>query len=212
MVISFPESASYSSGNAAEISRFACKTYLRLLRLIWPQLIYFRLASSLESFPRNNSLSTLPYRASVSSHKFARHLTLGLTTWTGPIKCLNVFQLTACHFTSGLYKIFQSRIPYICNGHFIRAFFVFLTLWLHDPLTALTTIVTFSHSSISTAFCFHYVTVISRRSFSTYSSHLSLGFPLILLPPGLLSYISLTILPLPILTTRPTHSNICYCV
>jgi hypothetical protein len=59
MVISFPESASYSSGISEEISRFACKTYLLLpLRLIWPQHIYFGLASSLESFPRNNSLST----------------------------------------------------------------------------------------------------------------------------------------------------------
>jgi len=64
-----------------------------------------------------------------------------------------------------------------------------LTLRLHDPLTALANVITVAYSSISTAFCLHYLTFISRRFFSIYSSHLSLGFPVILLPSGLLSYI-----------------------
>ena len=48
------------------------------------------------------------------------------------------------------------------------------------------------HSSLSTAFCRHLLTFVSRKSFSTSSVHLNLGLPLLLLLFGLFSYIFLT--------------------
>jgi len=45
------------------------------------------------------------------------------------------------------------------------------------PLEALDSLIADAHSSLSTAFCRHLLSLISRRSFSTSSSHLSLGIP-----------------------------------
>ena len=78
---------------------------------------------------------------------------------------------------------------------FFLTFFMYVPiLWFHDPLTALVSLITITHYSISAAFCLHYLTFVSYRSFSVSSSHLSLGLPLILLPSGLLSNILLTVL------------------
>jgi len=62
------------------------------------------------------------------------------------------------------------------------------------PSESLDPLITDTHSSLSTAFCRHLLTFYSRRSFPTYSSHLNLVLPLLLLPSGLLSDIFLTIL------------------
>jgi hypothetical protein len=69
-----------------------------------------------------------------------------------------------------------------------------LTPWLYGPLRHLASLTTDAHSSLSTAFCRQLLTFISRRSFSTISSHLNLGLPFFLLPSGLLSNIFLTVL------------------
>jgi len=62
---------------------------------------------------------------------------------------------------------------------------------------------------LSTVFCRHLLTFISRRSLSTSSSHLYLGLPLLLFPSGLLSKIFLNLLPWSILNTW--LYNICHC-
>ena len=64
--------------------------------------------------------------------------------------------------------------------------------WLHGPLTAVVSFITGAHSSLSSAFCQHLLSFISRRSFSTPSKHLILGLPILLLPLGLLTNIFLT--------------------
>ena len=56
-----------------------------------------------------------------------------------------------------------------------------LAPWLYVPLRALVSLITDTNSSLSTAFCHHLLTLISRRSFSTFTSHLSLGLPLLVL-------------------------------
>jgi len=46
-----------------------------------------------------------------------------------------------------------------------------LTPWLYSPLRALSSLITVTHSSLSTSFCHHLLTFFSRRTFSTSSSH-----------------------------------------
>jgi len=64
------------------------------------------------------------------------------------------------------------------------------------------------HSSLSTACRRHFLTFISSGSFSTSSTHLNLGLPLLLLPYFSLALIYLTVLPWSIRTTGPVHSNL----
>ena len=90
---------------------------------------------------------------------------------------------------------------------YITSFTYSLAPWLHSPLTALATLITGTHSSLSTAFCHHLLTFISHRSFSIPSHHLSLCVPLLLFPSSWLSNTFLTVLPSSILTTCPIHSN-----
>jgi hypothetical protein len=112
MVISFPESSSYSSGNAEGISSFVCRAYLWLLRLIWPQHIYLRLASHWNCSLETTAIPFFHYR--LQYHICLQEvLTSTLTTWTGVVKCLNVFLHTACHFISVTYELFQSRNSYL---------------------------------------------------------------------------------------------------
>jgi len=59
-----------------------------------------------------------------------------------------------------------------------------LTAWLRGPVRALTSLITYAHLSLFTAFCRHLLTFISRTSFCTSSTHLSLGLPFLLLPSG----------------------------
>ena len=80
-----------------------------------------------------------------------------------------------------------------------------LTPWFYGLPRALAPLIMDAHSSLSTAFCYQVWTFICHRSFSTSSSHLSLGLPL-LLCSGLFSY-TLTVLPWSFLTTCPIHSN-----
>jgi hypothetical protein len=49
------------------------------------------------------------------------------------------------------------------------------------------TLITDAHSSLSTAFCYHLLTFISDRSFSTSSNHLYLDLPILNLPSSLCS-------------------------
>ena len=65
--------------------------------------------------------------------------------------------------------------------------FCLLTPRLYSPLKTLSSLITDAHSSLLTAFWCHLLTFISCRSISTYSSHLSLGLPLLLLLSSLLS-------------------------
>jgi len=63
---------------------------------------------------------------------------------------------------------------------------VYILTYLHTalrygPLTAFASLITDAHSSLTTAFC-RYLPLIPRRSLSTFSSHLNLGLPLLLLP------------------------------
>ena len=78
---------------------------------------------------------------------------------------------------------------------------------LYGPLTALASLIMDAHSSLSTAFYRHLLNFISRTSFSTSSSHLTLGLPLLLLLSRLLSNI-LHVLPSSIISTCPIHSNL----
>ena len=73
-------------------------------------------------------------------------------------------------------------------------------LW--EPFACLITDV---HSSLSTAFCRHVLTSISRKPFSTSSEHLHLDLPI--LPSDLLWNVFLTTLPGTILTTDSIHSK-----
>ena len=82
-----------------------------------------------------------------------------------------------------------------------------LTPWLYGPRTALATLNTGAHSSLSTAVCHRLLTFISRRSFSTSSTHINLGLPLLPLPSGLFSDIFLTVLTCSILIACPIHPN-----
>jgi len=70
-----------------------------------------------------------------------------------------------------------------------------LTPWLYSPLTVSASLIMDVHSSLSTAFCRHLLTFNSCTSFTTFSSHLSLGLPLLLFPSGLLSNTYFTVLP-----------------
>jgi hypothetical protein len=63
-----------------------------------------------------------------------------------------------------------------------------LAPWLYGPLGPLAPLITEAHSSLSTAICRHLLSFISLRSFSTSTSHLHLGLPLLLLPSGFLRY------------------------
>jgi len=65
-----------------------------------------------------------------------------------------------------------------------------------------------NRSPIRTVFCRHISTFLSRRSLSTFSNHVILGLPILLLPSGLLSNIFLTSLPWPSLTTCPIQSKL----
>ena len=87
-----------------------------------------------------------------------------------------------------------------------------LTSWLYGPLRALVNLITKARPSISTALYRHFLPFITHRSFSTTSSHLSLGLPLTQLPSDLLSNIFLTVLPWSILATCPIHSNLFYLI
>ena len=87
-----------------------------------------------------------------------------------------------------------------------------LTPWLYDPLRALASWITDAHSSLSTAFCHHLLNFISRRSFSTSSSHLNLCLPLLPLLSGLLPNIFLTVLPWTTFTTCPIHSKLFFLI
>ena len=64
-----------------------------------------------------------------------------------------------------------------------------------------------THFSLSNALFHHLLTFNSHRSFPSSSSHLNLGFPLLLLSSGLLSNIFVTVLPWSILTACSIHSN-----
>ena len=79
----------------------------------------------------------------------------------------------------------------------------------YGPLIALASFDTDAHSSPSTAFCRHFLTLISLRFLSTSSSQLSLDFSLLplLLPSDLLSNIPLNVLPCSTLTKCPIHSS-----
>jgi len=87
-----------------------------------------------------------------------------------------------------------------------------LTPWFYSPLRALASFITEAHSSLSNAFSLHLLIFISLRSFSTSSSHLSVGLHLLLLPCGLLSNIFLSVLPSSIPTTCPTHSYLFFLI
>jgi hypothetical protein len=68
-----------------------------------------------------------------------------------------------------------------------------LTPWLYGLLRALASLITDTHSSLSTAYRRDLLTFTSRGPKS--SSHLNLRFPLLQLPSRLLSNISPTVLP-----------------
>ena len=90
----------------------------------------------------------------------------------------------------------STQIPYISDLPKNNNTNIYLlTPSIYGPLTALAFIITDFYSSLSNAFHLHIQTFISSRSFSTYSRHLILGLLLLLLPSGLLSNISLTVLP-----------------
>jgi hypothetical protein len=55
--------------------------------------------------------------------------------------------------------------------------YVFTYPWLYGPLRILASCSTDAHSSQLFYFCLHFFTSIPRKSFSTSSSHLSLGLP-----------------------------------
>ena len=69
---------------------------------------------------------------------------------------------------------------------------LWLTSWICGPLRALDSLITDAHSSLSKVFCCRLLTFTSRRSFSTFCSHLRLGR--LLLASSLLSDIFLTFL------------------
>jgi hypothetical protein len=71
MVISFPEFSSLSSRNVGEISSLGCDPYLRAAKLIGPQRIYLRLASSPELVPRNSDIAVLSLRSNISCRKLS---------------------------------------------------------------------------------------------------------------------------------------------
>lgn len=85
-----------------------------------------------------------------------------------------------------------------------------LTHWLYGSLTVVVSLITDSHSSLSSSYCLHLLNFIYHTSFSTSSSHLSLDLPL-LLPTGLLSS-TLSVIPWSIFTTRPIHSNLFFLI
>ena len=57
-----------------------------------------------------------------------------------------------------------------------------LAPWLYIPLRALASLITDTHSSLSTAFRHHLLTFVHHRSFTRFTSHLSLSLSLLLLP------------------------------
>ena len=79
---------------------------------------------------------------------------------------------------------------------------------LYGPLTALAFLTMNAHSSLSNAFYPYLLTFISCRSFSTSSSHLKLGLPILLLSSSWLSNTFLTALPWSILMIHPTESKL----
>ena len=72
--------------------------------------------------------------------------------------------------------------------------------------------ITGAHSSLSTAVCRRLLTFISRRSFSTSSTYIILGLPLLPLPSGLFSNIFLTVLTCSIFIACPIHSNLFFLI
>ena len=87
-----------------------------------------------------------------------------------------------------------------------------LNPWLYGSLTAVVSLITDVHTSMSPSYSLHLLTFITRTSFSTSSSHLSLDIPLLLPPTGLLASTFITVLPWPILTTCPIHSNLFFLI
>ena len=96
----------------------------------------------------------------------------------------------------GVYNVLQLFPTYLLT--YIVSYLItyllteLLTPWLYGPLTAFVPLITEAHSTLSNAFCHHILTFISCGSFSTPSSHLSLGLLLLVHPSGLLSYTSFT--------------------
>jgi len=111
----------------------------------------------------------------------------------------------------------QSHNSNTCHGLLVQVTHEYqeslsLSPWLSHPLTALVPLITNAHDSLPAAFCCHFLTFISQRSFSTSFSHLSQRLPFLLLPSRLLSNIFVTVLPWSILTTCPIHSSTCHYV
>ena len=112
--------------------------------------------------------------------------------------------------TVAIHELKQLAIP--LNVTNLQLHYYFLISWLYGPQTALASLITGAHSSLSTAFWRHLLTLNSRWFSFTSSSHHNQGLPLLLLPPCLLSNIFLTFLTWSILTTCPTHSNLFFLI
>ena len=79
------------------------------------------------------------------------------------------------------------------------------TPWRYNPFRILASLMMLFHSCLSLAFVLNLLTFILRKSSSTSSNHLSLGLPILLLPPALPLKSFLSILFSSILITCPSQ-------